>query len=399
MTVVVLRLQLLLLVSFIVQVIGIPLPSVTDVMMDDDSVEIISLNESQYCFVNQNTIRVSDDFTSELQDIVNKTEHVIISTTINSTAIFIAPSNGSRCHSEEDDNTVTTPVFLIQMIIYSVTILSTVFNISLHLLIKELHTIPGLLIITMCSVVIVITAVGLGDLVYAYSVDEENALVCVLFVYIIFFLLCAYQSIKLSILFHFAYLMYKSYKLIPQETVYKLCVIKYIIFVLITSTLCLLVAMGIDLAVSGTVSNGQRSFCVNSDIPVEDAPVFSLAATAELAVFVILEITVFSIGLSLYFLVNKSCCAMKSTNLRVAVTLSATIGINIIILVILYVVGVQSNVIILSVTSGTAVEQIILLTLFLSSRNVRAHFPCMRKRASTSDSPQTQQTSLDTSSM
>ena len=47
-------------------------------VIDDDSVEIILLNESQYCFVNQNTIRVSNNFTSELQDIVNKTEHVII---------------------------------------------------------------------------------------------------------------------------------------------------------------------------------------------------------------------------------------------------------------------------------------------------------------------------------
>jgi len=69
--------QLLLLASLIV--------FLSATVLSDGNVEIISLNKSQYCFVNQNTIRVSNNFTSELQDIV---EHVIISTTINSTVIF-----------------------------------------------------------------------------------------------------------------------------------------------------------------------------------------------------------------------------------------------------------------------------------------------------------------------
>ena len=51
--------------------------------------------------VNHGTIKVSDNFTSELQNIVNNTENVIISTTINSTVIFIAPPNGTRCSSEQ----------------------------------------------------------------------------------------------------------------------------------------------------------------------------------------------------------------------------------------------------------------------------------------------------------
>ena len=73
---------------------------VNGAVMNNGNLEVIALNESQYCFVNQNTIRVSDNFTSELQDIVNKVEHVIISTTINSTVIFIAPSNGAKCNGK-----------------------------------------------------------------------------------------------------------------------------------------------------------------------------------------------------------------------------------------------------------------------------------------------------------
>jgi len=351
-------------------------------MTDDDSVEVISLNESQYCFVNQNTIRVSDDFTSELQEIVNRTERVIISTTTNSTVIFIAPSNGTRCSSEDND-AFATLIFIVQIIVYSVTIMLALVNIILHFAIKELRTIPGLLIITMCSVVIAATVVAAGSLIYAYSIENENTLACVLIVNVVFYLLFVYQSIKLGILFHFAYLMYKSYKLRPQETANKARVfIKYIIFVMVISTLCLLVAILVDLPISGTVYSNRRSFCMNTEVAIEDTPIFSIAATGELAVIVILEIIVFSIGLSLYFLVNKSCCSMKSINFRVAVTLASTIGIGVTILLVLNVVRLPSNVFILSITSGTVVEQGILLTLFLTSKKVRANLPCLRKRTS-----------------
>jgi len=400
MAVLVLRLYLLLLIC------NLHVNGQSVSMTDDDSVEIITLNESQYCFVNQNTIRVSDNFTSELQDIVNKTENVIISTTINSTVIFIAPLNGTRC-SSEDDSTTSTLIFIIQIIIYSVTILVAMCNIMLHLMIKELRTIPGLLITTMCSSVIAVTVVAAGNLIYANSVEDESTLVCVLVVNIVFYLLFAYQSIKLSILFHFAYLMYKNYRLMSQETVNKRCVfIKYIIFVMITSTLSLLVAILVDLPVSGMVYSERRSFCINTEVAIQDTPIFSIVATAILAVFIIFEITVFSIGLTFYFLVTKSCCSTKSTNLRVAVTLAATIGIAIVILLSLNAVTLPSNVFVLSITSGTAVEQMILLTLLLTSKKVRANFPCMRTRAGTSDpelrthrqqaSFETQQTSLET---
>ena len=372
-----LRLYLLLLVISVVCVNS--LPSV----IDDDSVDIISLNESEYCFVNQTTIRVSDNFTSELQDIVNKTEHVIISTTINSTVIFIAPSNGSRCSSDDDDDVPTT-IFIIQMIIYSVTLLVAGVNITPYLLIKELRTVPGLLIILMCSIVTVVTVVAAVNIIYDYTIDNESTVVCIAFVNVIFYLLFVYQSTKLVILFHFAYLMYKSYKLMPQGTANKLAVmIKYTILVLVTSTLSFLIAIIVDLAVDGAVYNERRSFCINTEIAIEDTPVFSLAATAELAMFIVLEFIVFFIGLTLYFLVTKSCCGVISTNLRVAITLAATIGINIIILVVLNGVSIPSNLYILSITCGTALEQVILLVLFLSSRNVRTRFSCMVKKAGT----------------
>ena len=190
---------------FAICVNGNSLPS----MIDDGSVEIISLNESQYCFVNQNTIRVRDNFTSELQDIVNKTEHVIISTTINSTVIFIAPSNGSRCSEEDDNIGVPTPVYIILVVLDAITILIAVANITLHLLIKELRTVSGILIMMMCGSVVLVTIVSFVSFTYSYVAEEEQYnSVCIVFINLSYYILFVYQAIKLGILFHFTYLMY-----------------------------------------------------------------------------------------------------------------------------------------------------------------------------------------------
>jgi len=108
-------------------------------IINDSNVEVISLNESQHFFVNQNTIRFSDNFTSELQ-VINKTEHVIISTTtINSAVVFIAPSNGTRCSPAG----ISKGLFIILLVIFITTIMVAIINIILHLVFKELHTMAG----------------------------------------------------------------------------------------------------------------------------------------------------------------------------------------------------------------------------------------------------------------
>ena len=177
--------------------------------VNDDSVEIISLNESQYCYVNQNTIRVSDNFTSELQDIINKTEHFIISTTINSTVIFIAPSNGSGC--SEDFDGISKGLFTILIVIYVITILVSIANITLHLVFKELRTMAGVLVLILCSVVIMIIIVSIIFLTYSFINDgSEDPTACVVLTSILFYLILMYQASKLIIQFQFAYFMYRK---------------------------------------------------------------------------------------------------------------------------------------------------------------------------------------------
>ena len=179
-----------------------------EVNVNGDDVEIISLKESQYCFVNQNAIRVSDNFTSELQNIINKTEHGIIITTINSTVIFIAPSNGSRCHSsDEDGNVISEGLFIILMVMFFITILEAIANITLHLVFKELRTMVGVLVMAMCSVIIVATIVPIISVIYSFINDgHENPTACVVLVSMFIYLILVKLALKLIIQFQFAYL-------------------------------------------------------------------------------------------------------------------------------------------------------------------------------------------------
>ena len=356
--------ELFLLVTFIVN--GNSLP-VTD---DDTSVEVISLNESQYCFVDQNTVRVSDDFTSELQDIVNRTEKVIISTTTNSTVIFIAPSNGARCSSEGND-TLPFPAFIILMIIYSITVLVAIGNIILHLIIKDLRTLSGVLVMIMCSIVILFTVFLTGALIDQFLAGEnERPWICTTLVSFIFFLILAYQAAKLVILFHFAHLMYKTYKVTENDPAsIKHLMVKYIIFILVFTTSCFLLAILLDFAISGNFYTEDGTFCFSSENSVE-VILFPIIILGECAVLVIFEVVLLSTGLGLYFLVSKSCCKLSTTKVRVVIALAATVGINIILVVVLYMTEVSYEVFNFSATTGTLVEQVILFFIFLSSRKV-----------------------------
>jgi len=354
--------------------------------VDTDNEEIISLNESQYCFVNQNTIRVSDNFTSELQDIINKTEHVIICTTINSTVIFIAPSNGTRCSSER--NFVTKRLFISLMVILVIIFLVAAANITLHLIFKELRTITGVLVMIMCGIMIVITIISSLYLTYGFINNDRNSnpTACAVLTSMLFYAILVYQATKLVILFQFVYLMYKSYRLQSQDTIDKRCwLIKSVIFVLVLSIVCFLSAVLIDLAVNGTFYSNNGSLCIVQNFNLGEAPVFRVASIAEFALIFIVQIIVFIIGFTLYIRVNKSCCKTISTNFRIAIALATTIGLSVILLIILHRTRVSADNSLPAVGGSTMIEQILLFTLFISLRKVRNGLKMMlvsRKRDS-----------------
>ena len=204
----------------------------------------------------------------------------------------------------------------------------------------------------------------------------------------LYYLILVYQANKVVIQFQFAYLMYKIYQLQSQDTIDKRrLMINFVIFALVSSILCFLSAILIDLAVTGKFYSKRDSFCFGRQFDLDAVSVFRVVSLAESALFVVLEIIVFSIGLTLYFLVSKSCCKTISTNFQIAIALATTIGVSIILLTILYAIEVSANNSIPAVSSGTLIEQVFLFILFASSSKVHNGVRKMslsKKRSSTS---------------
>ena len=340
--------------------------------MNTNTVEMISLNTSQYCFVNDTTIRVDLDTTTFL-NIVDSSEDVILATLVsNNTIIFIAPINGSRCMDciNEDGRQLSTTVYIIQMVIFSITILVAITNTILHLIVKDLRTVSGMHVLLLCITVTIFTFIGIGIDTNAYI--DDITVVSVVLINSSYELVFIYQATKLSILFQFAYLMYRSYKLKRNhEENIKKSVLKYVTFIIGSSIGCFLLALVIDIGVNGKVYGDKERFC---RIRYEYAFLYVIVIHSMIGVFIILQFIIFAAGLILYFLVSKKCCATKSTDFRVTMALVATVGINLVLLIILSIVEAPQSVSIPVVSSGTLAEQLILLALFVSSSKVHLAF-------------------------
>ena len=335
-------------------------------LISNETVEMILLNTSQYCFVDNNTISI-DFNTTTLLSIIDRSEDVIMAKAVgNDSVIFTAALNGSRCMDDNEDDQLSTTSYIIQMIIYSITILVAFANIILHLVVKDLRTISGMLIMTLCVSVIVVSFIAIGAITNIYIDNITSA--CVVLVNFSYELVFIYQATKLSILYQFAYQMYKSYKLeCNQEENIKKRVLKYIAFIIALSIVCLLLVLAIDTGVNGRLFSDKERYCLIED---DFTYLYVMLVYGVSGVFIILQYITFAVGLTLYFFVSKKCCVMNSTNFRVTMTLIATVGYNIILLIILTIAQVPYSILITVVISGTLVEQIILLTLFLSSKKV-----------------------------
>ena len=335
-------------------------------LMSNDTVEIISLNTSQYCFVDDNTIRI-DLITTTLLNIISCSEDVIMAKAVgNNNVIFTAPLNGSRCMDDNEDDQLSTTLYIIQMIIYSITILVAIANITLHFVVKDLRTISGILAIILCISVIGSTSMATGSLSIIFA--NNISVACALLINFLYAMAFVYQAAKLSMLYRFANIMYYSYKSKHnQEKNIKKSVLKYIIFIIGSSIICFFLALATDIGVNGRIYSGLERYCRTE---YDYTFLYVTVVYGEMVVFIILQFITFAIGLTLYFLASKKCCAMKSTNFRVTMVLVATMGINIILLFILTIAKVPYTILIPVVTSATLAEQSILLIVFLLSKKV-----------------------------
>jgi len=317
-------------------------------------------NQSEYCIFNDSSIIKKVDGT--LLDIVNDTGDWLLST--DGTSLFMCPTNGSYC--EDDDYKPDIVLYAVQTSVYCISFLFASCTIALHLYFKELRTMFGLLITMICFFLNVNQIVTFIHNRYQFTHKMDESAVCAMFVYLRGVLNFMDHSIKLTILFHFTYLMYNSYRA-KSASPNKVSICKYVVFIFLLTIIYTMAVIPYDVAVARDAFKMEGGYCA---ISFDGTGV--IIFITQLAFLTVVELTTFSVGMLFYFMVSKRCCEFKTSDIRVSFVLVATAGINRLSFLVCYALSDSTGYAFLAGSVGAALEQAILFMVFLTSKKVKS---------------------------
>ena len=329
------------------------------------------LNDTSSCLENECTIRIMES--NVLLNIINITDDWIVAT--NDTNLFTVPvtNNDSITYCLLDDSLDGPDVnrFLFLVVITFIIIISSSLNIILHLVVKELRSIPGFIIVGICGTIIIMYLAIIVTAVFQYVHKiNGNIAVCAVFKYIITCFIILYATLKATYLFHFAYLMYRSYTSHPYTETNKKLLYTYIA----VSTTCIIFSASLiitDLFRNRLAFATHNGYCAEhfANGPRSSNYVILIPLlTITTAVGIIFLI----IGLTLYYLTTKCICTCGEItgpkDVRVSVTLISVTSMGIFIFIILLLVGVGGDASVMIASISICVEQLTLLIIILTSR-------------------------------
>jgi len=260
------------------------------------------------------------------------------------------------------------------MIIDYIGITGSIITIGLHLIFKRLQTASGVLVIILCLLIGMANLVSsIHNITLYYQLNVPGGFCAFVSYFILIIFIDIYEITKFTLLFHFAYAMYRSFRLLGEPNEKKL-LCKYIAFIIgattVSSTIIILVDVfgsrkGFSRTMSGQCVLILEQINNDSELPI------TILYISHLIVWKIAEIITFTVGLLLYFVNTKQCCVMHtSKDFRVSMLLLFTVGFNVITLVVLIELGVSTIIALLVTSTGTAIEQVGLFILFATTSKV-----------------------------
>ena len=327
-----------------------------------------------YCFVNECTIRINE---SRDLNIINNTGDWIIAT--NTTNLFALFANDSTADCSLDatgnSNQFDTSLYVIQNIIYIVTIFIIFANVVMHLMVQELRTVAGIFIIILClslGSVLILDFIHISLIYHQINIPEE---ICETYIYLNTIGINVYQAIKVCILAHFAYTMYRSYKLLGVQDNVRLQLCKYITFIIGASAISSSIIITFDALVNKKGFHTRNGQCVLFfDNPDRDGIELSIVDLMNFLIFlmwVLLKLILAIVGMILYFLTTRQCCITSTfRDFRVFIILTITVDLHIITFILLIVTQVSTFIFLLVLSISAAIEQIALFVFFASSSKV-----------------------------
>ena len=338
--------------------------SMDDVTILFNNSDCVLLTSSQYCYVNESTIRIND---SDVTTINSTGEYIIASNNID---LFIAPANGTNCTSNTSDDPYSDAVYIVQILISSAIIIMAAANLTLHFFIKELQTISGVLIVSLCIFIILNIAMLTTFLTLT---GQRNGNVCAVIFYMAVVFYFLYDASKLSTLLHFAYLMYQSYKTSDNPPNKKNILFKYAILIALLSAICSTSFILVDVHVDRTGHETTHGRCEININPSDQEITSIIFLAVELSIFNAAKLGLMIAGLVFYYLTTRQCCVMPTRDVKISIALNCTIGINSGLLVILYFFQVPGDVNYAVASTGTLIEQVLLFFVFFTSNKVLNH--------------------------
>ena len=339
----------------------------------NDSV-MTSLAES-YCFMNECTIRIGES--NVLLNVINNTGDWVIAT--NTTNLFIIFVNDSinKCSLDNASNLyqINTVLYIIEFIIIFAGIIAGCANVFMHLMFKELRTASGILIMILCISIFIVLVIDYVRTTIMYRQINTSAEICAVFSYLSVASINIYEATRTAILVHFGYTMYRSYRLLRHKENERSLLLRYIIFIIGASTVSSTVIIVADVLVHRKAFVTEDEHCIYFfDTPDREGIQLlesNVIYFVILLIWLLVEIILATIGLILYFLTTRMCCAAStSRDFRIFVIFIATIDLNAIIFVILLIVHVPVLIVNVTVTAANAIEQFALLVLFATSSKV-----------------------------
>ena len=270
---------------------------------------------------------------------------------------------------------IITTLFSLHAVIGFIIISSSFLNIVLHLAVKELRSTPGFIIIGICGTIItmyiaiIITAV----FQYLHRVNDNTA-ICAVFKFIITYFLLLYTMLKATYLFHFAFIMYRTYTSRPYEEKNRRLLYSYSLINIIAIVICCVAITTIDLLEVGSGVTTDDGFCTKHFISEPGSSDYQILIPI-LATTTGIGIIFFIIGLTLYYLITKRFCTCSDVtgpnDIRISLSLISATSLGTLVLIILLFVGIGGDGSVMVCSISICVEQIILLTVFLTSRKAR----------------------------
>ena len=340
-----------------------------------DLSQVISLH---YCIIDNCTIMRID--TGQQLDIVYTTESLLVVTPVDGhTSMEIAKIDDEmpclEYHNTNDSNQIA--VFLLRLILASLSLIVNGYIVTVHLLFKELRTIFGkLLMLYSFSIMSVNSCViALSSLHHLLTVNSQTICHTAMITFIL--AVATYEAFAANIITHLAYTMYRCYKLKSEISTKRKQFLfrRYIFYAFVTLVLLFFLVITFD----WVTGNGKYTLLPNGHCAFVDHISYTTLYLVGISTAInkLIQITMF-IAYIIYFIKFNMMIRAAQTTMRynrdlfkIAVAMGATLGLSYFIFILLFFDSAFLNTTVeISGAFLLLIQQCVIMTSFLCTKKM-----------------------------